>query len=150
MRIVRFHPDQTLLRRDQKSLSGNVGRRRGRFRTMSESCCRNAQFSSRRSRRERKNRAQQAMTTPSIRTIGSRLLEYESPEHHADFKEDRSFCEAQDAAILKEVQKVKVYTIFAAKQSLWAFLTLLSRSSMDRLCESVTKSDRTLLDHVWS
>jgi phage FluMu gp28-like protein len=35
------------------------------------------------------------MTTPSIRTIGSRLIEYESPEHHADFKEDRSFCEAQ-------------------------------------------------------
>jgi hypothetical protein len=36
------------------------------------------------------------MTTPNIRTIGSRLLENESPEHRADFKEDRSFCEAQD------------------------------------------------------
>lgn len=35
------------------------------------------------------------MRTPNIRTIGSRLRESASEEHRADFKEVRSFCEAQ-------------------------------------------------------
>ena len=104
MRIVCFQSDQIRLRSDQKSLSGNIGRRRGRFLTMSESCCRNARFSSRRSRRVRKTRAQEATTTPNIRTIVSRLRENESSEHHADFKEDRSFCEAQLSARLKRLR----------------------------------------------
>jgi len=38
---------------------------------------------------------QEATTTLKTRTMGSRLRENESEEHHPDFKEDRSFCEAQ-------------------------------------------------------
>ena len=50
------------------------------------------------------------MTTASIRTIGSRLLENESPELHADFKEDRSFCEAQHECIREPFQVTDGYS----------------------------------------
>lgn len=73
IRIARFQPDQNRLRVVQKILSGSVSHRRGCFRTMTESCCRKARFSSRRSRRERNSRAERAMALPNIRNISPGL-----------------------------------------------------------------------------
>ena len=75
IRTARFQPDQNRLRMVQKILSGNLSRGRGCFRTMTESCCRKARFSSRRSWRERKNRAQNTMTKQNVRNIYLRLPE---------------------------------------------------------------------------
>jgi hypothetical protein len=47
------------------------------------------------------------MRTPNIRTIGSRLRESESQEHYADFKEVRSFCEAQHPTAEWTIQQLR-------------------------------------------
>jgi len=82
-------------RRAQNGLSSNARRGRGRFRTITESCCRKARFSGRRSWRERKNRAHNSMTTHNIRNISPRLRGDTTPGYCAEFKRDPSFCEPQ-------------------------------------------------------